>query len=57
MMKPIDGMNDDGLRPYEIPPYDPVYDEDYLNARLDSIGDRWKGVDVDKYIAEIRGYE
>lgn len=33
------------------------YDEAYLNEKIAKASKTWKGVDVDKYMAEMRGYE
>lgn len=33
------------------------YNEAYLNEKIAKASKTWEGVDVDKYIAEIRGYE
>ena len=33
------------------------YDEAYLNEKIAKASKTWEGVDVDKYMAEIRGYE
>lgn len=38
-------------------PYNPVYDEDYLNEKIAKATKSWEGVDVDKMLAECRGYE
>lgn len=37
-------------------PYNPVYDEDYLNEKIAKATKSWKGVDVDAMLAECRGY-
>lgn len=36
-------------------PYNPVYDEDYLNEKIAKATKSWEGVDVDKYMDETRG--
>lgn len=33
------------------------FDEAYLNEKIAKASNTWKGVDVDKYMAEMRGYE
>lgn len=38
-------------------PYNPVYDEDYLNEKIAKATKSWEGVDVDKMLADCRGYE
>lgn len=38
-------------------PYNPVYDETYLNEKIKKASKTWKGVDVDKYMNEVRGRE
>ena len=38
-------------------PYNPVYDEDYLNEKIAKATKSWEGVDVDKMLAECRGIE
>ena len=38
-------------------PYNPVYDEDYLNEKIAKATKSWKGVDVDAMLAESRGYQ
>ena len=38
-------------------PYNPVYDEDYLNEKITKATKSWEGVDVNKMLAECRGYE
>lgn len=38
-------------------PYNPVYDEDYLNEKIAKATKSWKGVDVDAMLAESRGYK
>ena len=38
-------------------PYSPVYDEDYLNEKITKASKTWEGVDVDKYMDEVRGRE
>lgn len=35
--------------------YTPSFDREYLNGLIEKVGDRFKGIDVDAYIAEIRG--
>lgn len=37
--------------------YKPVYDESYLNGLIAKASKSWSGVDVDKFISELRGYE
>lgn len=38
-------------------PYNPVYNEDYLNEKIAKATKSWEGVDVDKMLADCRGYE
>lgn len=38
-------------------PYNPVYDEDYLNEKITKATKSWEGVDVNKMLADCRGYE
>lgn len=38
-------------------PYNPVYDEDYINEKIAKATKSWEGVDVDKYMDEVRGRE
>ncbi len=38
-------------------PYNPVYDEDYLNEKIAKATKSWGGVDVNKMLADCRGYE
>ncbi len=38
-------------------PYNPVYDEDYLNEKIAKATKSWEGVDVDAMLADCRGYE
>ena len=38
-------------------PYNPVYDEDYLNEKIAKATKSWEGVDVNKMLADCRGYE
>ncbi len=38
-------------------PYNPVYNEDYLNEKIAKATKSWEGVDVDKMLAECRGYD
>lgn len=38
-------------------PYNPVYDEAYLNEKIRKATESWKGVDVDAMLAECRGYD
>lgn len=38
-------------------PYNPTYDEAYLNEKITKASKTWKGVDVDKYMNEVRGRE
>lgn len=33
------------------------YDEDYLNSKIAKASESWKGVDVDKFMDEVRGRE
>ncbi len=40
----------------EILDYTPVYDKAYMDSLRDSVGDRWKGVDIDGYLSDIRAY-
>jgi len=38
-------------------PYTGKYDEAYLNEKIKKASEHWKGVDVDKYMDEVRGRE
>lgn len=38
-------------------PYNPVYDEAYLNEKIKKATESWRGVDVDAMLAECRGYD
>ena len=38
-------------------PYNPVYDEAYLNEKIKKATESWMGVDVDAMLAECRGYD
>ncbi len=38
-------------------PYNPVYDEAYLNEKIKKATESWKGVDVDAMLAECRGLD
>lgn len=38
-------------------PYNPTYDEAYLNEKIKKATESWKGVDVNKMLAECRGYD
>lgn len=38
-------------------PYNPVYDEAYLNEKIAKASKTWEGVDVDKYMDEVRDRE
>lgn len=38
-------------------PYNPVYDEAYLNEKIKKATESWKGADVDAMLAECRGYD
>ena len=38
-------------------PYNPVYDEAYLNEKIKKATESWKGVDVDAMLADCRGYD
>lgn len=48
----------DTLEESERPePYNPIYDEAYLNEKIKKATESWKGVDVDAMLAECRGYD
>ena len=48
----------DTLEESERPePYNPVYDEAYLNEKIKKATESWKGVDVDAMLADCRGYD
>ena len=49
----IDSMPDEN----NPEPYNPVYDEDYLNEKIAKATKSWEGVDVNKMLADCRGYE
>ncbi len=38
-------------------PYNPIYDEAYLNEKIKKATESWKGVDVDAMLSECRGYD
>lgn len=38
-------------------PYNPIYDEAYLNEKIKKATESWRGVDVDAMLAECRGYD
>lgn len=42
------------LRFLEIIDYSPVFDEEYLESKIDAATPVWQGVDVDKFLLEIR---
>ena len=52
----IDSLPDDD-RPEEIEPYNPHYDETYLNEKIAKATKSWKGVDVDEFMREMRAEE
>lgn len=37
--------------------YRPVYDENYLNGLIAKASKSWAGVDVDRFMSDLRGYE
>ena len=39
----------------EILDYTPAFDESYINGLINKVGDKFKDVDVDEYISELRG--
>ena len=43
------------LKLLKVIDYSPSYDGEYLDSLIKRVGDRFKGVDVDAYISEIRG--
>lgn len=47
----------DTLESERLEPYNPVYDEVYLNEKIKRATESWKGVDVDAMLAECRGYD
>jgi len=49
----IDSLSDEN----NPEPYNPVYDEDYLNEKIAKATKSWEGVDVDAMLADCRGYE
>lgn len=44
------------LKLVELIDYNPAYDEEYMATIRHRVGSRWKGVDIDNYLKEIRGY-
>lgn len=48
----IDKQN---LKLVELIDYSPRYDETYINSLISKVGDRFKDIDVDNWISEIRG--
>lgn len=49
-------IDKNSLKLLKIIDYTPSYDGEYLDNLINKVGDRFKGVDVDSYISEIRGY-
>ena len=45
----------DTLESEKPEPYNPVYDEAYLNEKIKKATESWKGVDVDAMLAACRG--
>lgn len=45
------------LKLLDIRGYKPVFDKEYLNGLIAKASESWKGVDVDKFMSEIRDYE
>lgn len=43
------------LKLVELIDYNPSYNETYINSLIAKVGDRFKGIDVDNWISEIRG--
>ena len=43
------------LKLIELINYSPRYDDSYINALIAKVGDRFKGIDIDDWISEIRG--
>lgn len=43
------------LKLLELIDYSPRFDETYINGLISKVGDRFKGIDVDEWISEIRG--
>ena len=39
----------------ELLDYQPRYDEDYLNSLINKATPKWKGVNADEWLANIRG--
>ncbi len=35
--------------------YIPVYDENYLNGLINKAKNKWKGIDADKWLNDLRG--
>lgn len=50
----LDTLSEEPDRPE---PYTGKYDEAYLNEKIKRASEHWKGVDVDKMLAECRGYD
>ena len=50
----LDTLSEEPDRPE---PYTGKYDEAYLNEKIKKASEHWKGVDVDKMLAECRGYD
>ena len=45
------------LKAIEIIKYDPTYNKNYLSSLVEEASPSWKGIDVDKWLQEQRGYD
>ena len=54
LIRIIDSLSEEPDRPE---PYTGKYDEAYLDEKIKKATEHWKGVDVDKMLAECRGYD
>ena len=45
------------LRVVSIHPYSPRYDEAYIKGLISKASADWKGIDIDQFMSEVRGYE
>ena len=37
--------------------YGHVFDEEYLNSKIEKATQTWQGIDVDVFLHELRGYD
>ena len=48
-------IDNSSLKLKELVDFEPKFDMDYLKQKIAASTPIWKGVDVDKYLSEIRG--